>query len=105
MRQNPPSQPELLAGERERLEECSREPIRTPGSIQPHGAFVTVDPAGSEILQASTSCADVLGVAAGELLGRPLAELFEPGSLRPPRGSESCDCDTCSLRRIRAARS
>ena len=39
------------------------------------------------------------------LLGRPLAELFEAGSLRPPRGSESCDCDSCSLRRIRVARS
>ncbi len=38
------------------------------------------------------------------LLGYPLAELFEPGSLRPSRGSETCDCDSCSLRRIRVAR-
>jgi hypothetical protein len=38
------------------------------------------------------------------LLGRPLVELFEAASLRPPRGSETCDCDTCTVRRIQAAR-
>ena len=37
-----------------------------------------------------------------ELLGLPLSALFDAGSLRPPRGSESCDCGTCSFRRFRA---
>jgi chemotaxis family two-component system sensor kinase Cph1 len=82
MRPNPPFQPELLHGERERLEACSLEPIRTPGSVQPHGALLTVDPTGSEILQASTSCAEVLGVPARDLVGRPLAELLEPEAHR-----------------------
>jgi diguanylate cyclase (GGDEF)-like protein len=79
---NPPSSTDALAGERERLEACSREPIRTPGSIQPHGALLTVDPSGSEILQASTSCAEVLGVAAADLIGRPLSELLDPRAHR-----------------------
>ena len=82
MRPNPPSQPDVLAGERERLEACAGEPIRTPGSIQPHGALLTVDPSGSEILQASTNCAEVLGVAAADLIGRPLAGLLEPQAHR-----------------------
>ena len=38
-----------------------------------------------------------------ELLGIPLAELFDAGSLRPPRASHQCDCDACSFRRFRAA--
>ncbi|MDQ4138039.1 MAG: GAF domain-containing protein, partial [Actinomycetota bacterium] len=82
MRPNPPSEPDVLAGERERLEACSREPIRTPGSIQPHGAFLTVEPDGSEILQASSSCAEVLGVPAEDLLGRPLTHILSPDAYR-----------------------
>jgi chemotaxis family two-component system sensor kinase Cph1 len=78
MRPTPPSRPDVLAGEQERLDACAREPIRTPGSIQPHGALLTVDPAQTEILQASSSCADVLGVAAGDLIGRSLTELLGP---------------------------
>ena len=82
MRPNPPAQSDLGDAERERLEECSREPIRTPGSVQPHGAFLTVAADGAEILQASTSCADVLGIPAAELLGRPLADLLDAGAHR-----------------------
>ncbi|MFC0678165.1 EAL domain-containing protein [Lysobacter korlensis] len=78
MRPTTPPQSDLPAGERERLEECSREPIRTPGSIQPHGVLLTVDPDGAEILQASSSSAEVLGVEAAALIGRPLADLLEP---------------------------
>jgi len=61
--------------ERRRLEECVQEPIRTPGSIQPHGALITVDPQTLTIVHASENCAAVLGVEAGVLLGRPLREL------------------------------
>jgi two-component system, chemotaxis family, sensor kinase Cph1 len=80
MRPTPSSQTAALDEERARLEACSLEPIRTPGSVQPHGALLTVDANGTEILQASSSCADVLGVEATELLGRPLGELLPPES-------------------------
>jgi chemotaxis family two-component system sensor kinase Cph1 len=60
--------------ERRRLEECVQEPIRAPGSIQPHGAMLTVEPASLTIVHASDNCAAILGVDARMLLGRPLRE-------------------------------
>ncbi|KAF1700333.1 bacteriophytochrome BphP [Pseudoxanthomonas suwonensis] len=44
------------------LDACAREPIHIPGSIQPHGILLVVDPADGRVLQASAN-------AAGELLG------------------------------------
>lgn len=35
------------------LTECDREPIRTPGQIQPHGALFAVDPATGRVLAAA----------------------------------------------------
>jgi len=60
--------------ERRRLEECVQEPIRTPGTIQPHGALLTVDPATLTIVHASENCGAILGTDAELLLGRPLRE-------------------------------
>jgi chemotaxis family two-component system sensor kinase Cph1 len=73
---------ELLEGERERQEACAREPIRTPGSIQPHGAFLTVDPQSDEVLQASSNCGTVLGIEVEALLGRGLSEVFDQAAYR-----------------------
>jgi len=61
--------------ERRRLEECVREPILTPGTIQPHGALLTVDPADLTIVHASENCAAILGVDARVILGRPLRDV------------------------------
>jgi len=61
--------------ERRRLEECVQEPIRTPGTIQPHGALFTVEPAGFTIVHASENCAEILGIDARVLLGRPLRDV------------------------------
>jgi chemotaxis family two-component system sensor kinase Cph1 len=65
----------LAEDERRRLDECVREPIRTPGSIQPHGALLAVAPDTLEIVFASDNCATVLGTDASFLLGRPLSTL------------------------------
>jgi chemotaxis family two-component system sensor kinase Cph1 len=62
--------------ERERLENCAREPIRRPGSIQPHGVLVTADPSSWTVLQASRNCDTVLGVSADDLLGTSVAGLL-----------------------------
>lgn len=58
------------AAELQRLEECVREPIRTPGRIQSHGILLAVDPATYEIVVASEN--------AKEWLGRPVADLHSP---------------------------
>jgi len=63
-----PSAPLDLSG-------CAREPIRTPGSIQPHGFLLTLSATG-EILQASTNIDHWLGLAADTAIGRPLAALL-----------------------------
>lgn len=57
------------------LSGCAREPIRTPGSIQPHGFLLTLSASG-EILQASANLAQYLGIAAESGIGRPLEEVI-----------------------------
>ena len=54
------------ADELRRLEECAREPIRTPGTIQSHGTLLGVDPATGVVVTASENAA--------AWLGRPLAD-------------------------------
>ena len=54
------------------LSTCDKEPIRTPGSIQPHGFLLTLA-ADLAVLQASANLGDWTGVAAMDAIGRPLA--------------------------------
>ncbi|MFE4467752.1 diguanylate cyclase domain-containing protein [Leifsonia sp. NPDC056824] len=56
--------------ERRRLEECVKEPIRTPGRIQSHGILFVVDTATFEIVVASEN--------ASEWLGRSVTALGSP---------------------------
>jgi light-regulated signal transduction histidine kinase (bacteriophytochrome) len=44
------------------LENCDREPIHVPGSIQPHGALLAFDRLG-KLTHASANAADMLGIA------------------------------------------
>ncbi|MFS0734124.1 diguanylate cyclase [Microbacterium sp. 1P10UB] len=62
----------LSDSEIRRLEDCAREPIRTPGSIQAHGALIAVEPASHRIVAVSENCAELLGIP-GPLLGQPLS--------------------------------
>lgn len=58
------------------LTNCDREPIHMPGSIQPHGALLVVDPVGLCVLQAGGNTQGLLGLSISELLGRPLSDFF-----------------------------
>jgi light-regulated signal transduction histidine kinase (bacteriophytochrome) len=59
------------------LTACDREPIHIPGSIQPHGVLLVVDPTTDEVLQAALGphAADVLR---GEVLGQHLRDVLDP---------------------------
>jgi len=55
------------------LTSCDREPIRTPGGIQPHGFMLTLS-AALEVKQASANLASWTGLEAQAVLDRPLAD-------------------------------
>ncbi|KQQ96682.1 ATP-binding protein [Massilia sp. Leaf139] len=57
------------------LSGCDREPIRTPGSIQPHGFLLTLSHEGV-VLQASANLVRWLGIEAEAVCGQPLAEVI-----------------------------
>ncbi|WP_292037598.1 ATP-binding protein [Massilia sp. UBA6681] len=57
------------------LSRCADEPIRTPGSIQPHGFMLTLSPAALVVQQASANLESWIGTPAQEAIGRPLAEV------------------------------
>ncbi|MFO1327220.1 MAG: PAS domain S-box protein [Rubrivivax sp.] len=60
------------------LTACETEPIRFPGSVQPRGALLVVDPVSTIVAAASDTCASLLGRSAQSLLGRPLAQVLDP---------------------------
>jgi len=58
------------------LDSCAQEPIRIPGSIQPHGMLVVVDPDSRKVVQASANAPALLGAGRGSrVLGLSLIEL------------------------------
>jgi diguanylate cyclase (GGDEF)-like protein len=56
-----PAELAIDADELRRLEECAKEPIRTPGMIQAHGTLLGVDPATHVIVVASENASAWLG--------------------------------------------
>jgi chemotaxis family two-component system sensor kinase Cph1 len=64
---------------------CDSEPIRTPGSIQPHGFLLALNPQ-LEVVQASDNLAQFTGIKAQLALGRPLIDIIGErgaGALEP----------------------
>jgi chemotaxis family two-component system sensor kinase Cph1 len=58
------------------LDLCAQEPIRIPGSIQPHGILVVADPGSRRIVQASANASALLGPGRDStVLGLSLSEL------------------------------
>jgi two-component system, chemotaxis family, sensor kinase Cph1 len=57
------------------LSSCDREPIRMPGSIQPHGCVLALAPDGT-VVQVSDNIAQHLGMAPEAALGRTLADVL-----------------------------
>ena len=51
------------------LGNCDREEIQIPGSIQPHGAIVVLDPVSMRIEYLGGAVATLLGAAPDDLLG------------------------------------
>lgn len=62
------------------LTACEQEPIRIPGSIQPHGILLVLDPDGLRILQASANAGAVLKVDINGALGQPLGGVLVEGA-------------------------
>ena len=59
------------------LDLCAQEPIRIPGSIQPHGALVVVDLHSRRIVQASANATALLGTGRGStVLGLSLTQVI-----------------------------
>ena len=54
------------------LSACAREPIHTPGAIQPYGLLLVVDPASALVVERAIADPEVLA-ALGDPLGQPLA--------------------------------
>ncbi|MGE1154897.1 ATP-binding protein [Pseudomonas kitaguniensis] len=62
------------------IDNCAREPIRTPGSIQPQGFLLVIEEATMSIIQASANVAEWVGIEVAELLGTAFDELVSHGS-------------------------
>ena len=61
--------------------DCEREPIRTPGSIQPHGALLALLPRELKVVQIAGDTQAILGYDHQHLLGRSLRELSDSPAL------------------------
>ena len=81
-RRIPPSAPEgqpvdelVSVGTPIDLDNCAREPIHIPGSIQPRGVLAVVREPDFEVRQVSANVADLLGRPVDAVLGRHLSAL------------------------------
>ena len=70
------SEPFVLPGEPIDLDNCAREPIHIPGSVQPRGVLLVVQDDGALVLQASENVATVLGRPVDAVLGAPLGDVL-----------------------------
>lgn len=73
----------MAAEKMQDLSTCAREPIHIPGSIQPHGFLLVIDPATDRVVQAAGDVASlvgfqssVAGLKAETILGGSLADLL-----------------------------
>ncbi|PSC03383.1 ATPase [Alsobacter soli] len=62
------------------LDSCAREPIRTPGSIQPHGALFALTPGEWRLAQASANADRVLNCSVESALGQPISAVLADGA-------------------------
>ena len=61
------------------LSTCDREPIHTPGSVQPHGLLIALDGDDLTVRRASRNASEAFGRDLDEILGQPLAALIGAG--------------------------
>jgi chemotaxis family two-component system sensor kinase Cph1 len=77
------------------ISSCASEPIRTPGSIQPHGFMLTLSPA-LQVLQASANLPAHAGMSAEAAIGQSLAAVI--GEAAGARMAEEFHNDTLGQR-------
>lgn len=64
------------------LDNCAREPIHIPGSVQPRGVLLVVREDGAVVLQSSANVEQVLGRPLDAVLGRPLPDVLGADAAR-----------------------
>jgi two-component system, chemotaxis family, sensor kinase Cph1 len=69
-------EPLLAVGVPVDLDNCEREPIHIPGSIQPRGTLIAVEEMGLAVTQVSGNLGRSIGVNVDAALGRPLSEVL-----------------------------
>jgi len=69
------------------LTDCDREAIHTPGSIQPHGALIALDPGTLRIVQAGGATQRFFGVPPEALLGQAAEVWLKPAELEQMRAA------------------
>ncbi len=73
---NRPAEGLLPVGTPIDLDNCAREPIHIPGSIQPRGVLAVVREPDFEVRQVSANVVELLGRSTDEVLGRHLSALI-----------------------------
>ncbi|MFC5848064.1 ATP-binding protein [Deinococcus petrolearius] len=68
--------PPYLGGPEITTDNCEREAIHIPGSVQPHGALLVLDAADLRVVQASENVGAFLPAGLEAVLGRPLEALL-----------------------------
>lgn len=71
------------------LNDCDREPIHVPGSVQPHACIVSLVPGTDRIAQAGGDFRRILGVDGEGLVGRRLSDLLGEAEATRLSGIES----------------
>jgi light-regulated signal transduction histidine kinase (bacteriophytochrome) len=61
---------------------CDREPIRIPGSVQPHGALIAITAHDRRILHASSNVTPLLLTAVADAIGASFADVVAPAIAR-----------------------
>ncbi|MCW2286778.1 light-regulated signal transduction histidine kinase (bacteriophytochrome) [Rhodoblastus acidophilus] len=59
---------------------CDREPIHIPGAVQPHGVLFAFTEERFEVVNVSSNLPQFAPLQPGDMLGRSLADVFEPCS-------------------------
>jgi two-component system, chemotaxis family, sensor kinase Cph1 len=85
------------ASERARLAECSSEPIRTPGGIQPHGALLAFNRESRRVIAVSENAGDFIGIPPEAILGQTAEQLMGddaiPGLVLAAEGANPRDLE------------
>ncbi|MCX8997392.1 GAF domain-containing protein [Rhizobiaceae bacterium BDR2-2] len=63
------------------IDNCDREPIHIPGSIQPHGVMLVCDPVTFELRYASRNLAGLTNIESDSFPGMPLSDILGPDAV------------------------